>query len=70
MAAAIFAKDRVEYVDERKDYSEVRNVAFGPAGSVVHLRLDTDVVGWFRAQGRGHLTHMNAVLHAYADAHR
>ena len=36
----------------------------------VHLRLDSDIVDWFRGQGRGHLTRMNAVLRAYVDAHR
>src|ERR1700691_2443824 len=36
----------------------------------VHLRLDSDIVDWFKAQGKGHLTRMNAVLRAYVDAHR
>lgn len=36
----------------------------------VHLRVDADVLDFFRAQGKGHLTRMNAVLKAYADAHR
>lgn len=31
----------------------------------VTLRLDTDVLDWFRGQGRGHQTRMNAVLRAY-----
>jgi len=34
----------------------------------VHLRLDKDVLDWFKAQGRGHLTRMNAVLKAYVYA--
>jgi len=34
----------------------------------VHLRLDSDVVKWFKARGKGHLTRMNAVLRAYVDA--
>ena len=34
----------------------------------VHLRLDNDVVEWFRARGKGHLTRMNAVLKAYVEA--
>ena len=34
----------------------------------VHLRLDNDVVEWFRARGKGHLTRMNAVLRAYVEA--
>jgi len=34
----------------------------------VHLRLDSDVVEWFKANGKGHLTRMNAVLRAYVEA--
>jgi len=34
----------------------------------VHLRLDNDVLDWFKAHGRGHLTRMNAVLKAYVYA--
>jgi uncharacterized protein (DUF4415 family) len=36
----------------------------------VHLRLDSDVVEWFRARGKGHLTRMNAVLKAYVEAQK
>jgi uncharacterized protein (DUF4415 family) len=36
----------------------------------VHLRVDPDVLAWFRRQGRGYLTRMNAVLRAYYEAHR
>ena len=36
----------------------------------VHLRLDSDIVDWFKTHGKGHLTRMNAVLRAYVDAHR
>jgi uncharacterized protein (DUF4415 family) len=36
----------------------------------VHLRLDSDVVEWFRARGKGHLTRMNAVLRAYVEAQK
>jgi uncharacterized protein (DUF4415 family) len=36
----------------------------------VHLRLDRDVVEWFRANGKGHLMRMNAVLRAYVDAQK
>ena len=40
-----------------------------PAGKTsVHLRLDSDVVDWFKANGKGHLTRMNAVLRAYVEA--
>jgi uncharacterized protein (DUF4415 family) len=36
--------------------------------SSVSLRLDLDVINWFRAQGPGYQTRMNAVLKAYRDA--
>ena len=36
----------------------------------VHLRVDPDVLAWFRRGGKGYLTRMNAVLRAYMDAHR
>ena len=36
----------------------------------VHLRLDEDVLDWFRAQGKGHLTRMNAVLRTYFESRR
>ncbi len=42
-----------------------------PGGKTsVHLRLDSDVVDWFRANGKGHLTRMNAVLRAYVEAQK
>jgi uncharacterized protein (DUF4415 family) len=36
----------------------------------VHLRVDPDVFDWFKRQGKGHLTRMNAVLRAYYQANR
>ena len=34
----------------------------------IALRVDADVLTWFRAQGAGWQTRMNAVLKAYRDA--
>lgn len=36
----------------------------------VNLRVDRDVLEWFRAQGKGHLTRMNAVLRSYVEAQK
>lgn len=33
------------------------------------LRVDGDVVAWFRARGRGYQTEINALLRAYMEAH-
>ena len=41
-----------------------------PGKESVHLRLDADVLDWFREQGKGHLTRMNAVLRSFMEAHR
>jgi uncharacterized protein (DUF4415 family) len=42
-----------------------------PSGKTsVHLRVDSEVFDWFRQQGNGHLTRMNAVLRSYYEAHR
>ncbi len=34
------------------------------------LRLDAEVVAWFKAQGKGYQTRMNAVLRAFYEARR
>ena len=36
----------------------------------IALRVDEDVLTWFRAQGAGYQTRMNAVLKAFRDAHK
>ena len=33
------------------------------------IRLDNDVLEWFRAQGRGYQTKINSLLRAYMEAH-
>lgn len=38
--------------------------------SSITVRLDSDVLTWFRKQGRGYQTRMNAVLRTYMEAHR
>jgi len=34
------------------------------------LRLDSDVLEWFKLQGQGYQTKINALLRAYMNAHR
>lgn len=40
-----------------------------PAKQLVSLRLDPDVLVWFKKQGKGYQTRINAVLRAYVKAH-
>jgi uncharacterized protein (DUF4415 family) len=42
---------------------------FVPAKTATSMRIDADVMDWFKDQGRGWQTRMNAVLRAYVRAH-
>ena len=42
--------------------------AVGERKEQIALRVDADVVAWYRQQGGGWQTRMNAVLKAYRDA--
>ncbi|GMR17931.1 MAG: BrnA antitoxin family protein [Gammaproteobacteria bacterium] len=35
----------------------------------ITVRLDSDVLEWFREQGKGYQTKMNAILRTYMKAH-
>ena len=52
------------------DFWKSARVVIPPGKTSVHLRLDRDVVEWFRARGKGHLTRMNAVLRTYVDVQK
>ena len=39
-----------------------------PPKSSISLRLDQDVLEWFKAQGSGYQTRINSVLRAFRDA--
>jgi len=51
------------------DWSEVE-VIVPPGKTLVSVRFDDDVLHFFRSQGSGYQTRMNAVLRSYMDAHR
>lgn len=63
--------------DEDIDYSDilptgpedwenaVRGVFFRPVKKSISLRLDADVLAWFKCQGKGYQTRMNQVLRQY-----
>lgn len=45
-----------------------KNISLPRGKTSVHLRIDSDVLDWFKGEGKGHLTRMNAVLRAYMQA--
>lgn len=52
------------------DFWKSAHVVMPNGKTSVHLRLDSDIVEWFKTQGKGHLTRMNAVLRAYVEAQK
>jgi len=57
--------------------AEVRHIVRGmvrhglrplPSKAAVSLRVDQDVLEWFKAQGPGYQTRINTVLRAFRDA--
>jgi uncharacterized protein (DUF4415 family) len=72
MTEAEIVRAIAEDEDERDlepDWTRAELVLPRPKRSV-HLRLDPDVVEFFKAEGKGHITRMQAVLRAYVDAKR
>lgn len=45
-------------------------VGLPPLKTPVNAKFDLDVVEWFKAQGRGYQTRMNAVLRHYMETQR
>jgi uncharacterized protein (DUF4415 family) len=38
--------------------------------AMVTMRLDREVLEWFKAQGKGYQTRINSLLKAYMEAHK
>lgn len=51
-------------------FFEKQTVTIPPPKDQLTVRFDRDIVAWFREQGRGYQTRMNAVLRAYVDAQK
>ncbi len=50
-----------------EDWTQAKLV-LPPGKEPVTLRLDRDVLAWFRGRGRGYQTRINAVLRAFMEA--
>lgn len=70
-----------EAVGERNiDYSEIpelnnsfwehAHIEYPESKKPVTLRIDRDVLEWFKAKGKGYQTRINAVLRTYVEAHK
>jgi uncharacterized protein (DUF4415 family) len=63
------AKDRDTFVPDAAWWRRAE-VVFPGTKQLVSLRLDSDVLKWFRRLGRGYQTKINAVLRSYVAAQR
>ena len=53
----------------RSDWTDLK-VAWPQPKQAISLRIDQDVLAWFRGRGPGYQTRMNAVLRAFVDSQR
>ena len=63
--------------DEDIDYSDIPElddevfaqplVPWPPRKETITIRVDADVLGWFKQQGRGYQTRINQILRRYMD---
>ena len=70
-------EDDIDYSDLPKVTPEMfaravvrRGLKPVPRKAQLTLRLDSDVLEWYREQGQGYQTKINALLRAYMDAHK
>ncbi len=56
-------------IPETLDWSGVARGFYRPVKKPYSIRLDTDVVAWFKASGHGYQTRINAALREYVQAH-
>lgn len=65
-AVAAADKDGAPMTDEEWARAEIAI----PQKVSVGLRLDDDLLGWFKSPGRGYQTRINTILRRYYEAHR
>ncbi|MCH8953607.1 MAG: BrnA antitoxin family protein [Proteobacteria bacterium] len=55
---------------DRTFWNNARVVMPGQGKRQLTVRFDGDMLDWFKAQGKGYQTRMNAVLRSYYEAHK
>jgi uncharacterized protein (DUF4415 family) len=74
-ALTVMPDDQIDFSDipERTDYNGPVYIGLFPGPGTkksVTIRIDEDIVKWFKAQGKGWQTEMNWVLRLYFASHR
>lgn len=60
--------DYSEIPELKADFFKNATLILPEAKALVTLRLDQDVLKWFKKQGKGYQTRINALLRAYMEA--
>lgn len=61
-------KDAPEAESLGEEFWSKAKLVMPRAKEAVSLRVDADVLEWFKSQGPGYLTRMNAVLRSFVEA--
>ncbi len=70
-SAIVRDRDAPEWTPEMFAKAVARKaLASIPRKSLLSLRVDSDVIEWFRSQGAGYQSRMNALLRAFMEAHK
>jgi uncharacterized protein (DUF4415 family) len=70
---AALPDDRIDTSDIpelNEDFFREAKLRLPTGKQLVSLRIDSDVLDWFKRQRKGYQTKINAVLRAYMRAHR
>jgi uncharacterized protein (DUF4415 family) len=63
--------DRIDDVDDEPEWDWSKaEVVIPTSKEQISLRVDADVLAFFKQEGRGYQTRMNAVLRSYMKAHQ
>lgn len=52
-----------------EDFFREAKVRLPESKRLISLRIDSDILDWFKRQGKGYQTRINAVLRAFVRAH-
>lgn len=75
-AARSMSQEEVERLADEEDgalgddWESTVIIGLPPRKQAVHIRLDVDVLEWFRKQGPGYQTRINTVLRSFVESRR
>jgi uncharacterized protein (DUF4415 family) len=75
-AAREMSQAEVERLADEEDgplsdgWEDTVQIGLPPRKKAIHMRIDVDVLEWFKAQGDGYQTRINAVLRSFVQSRR